>query len=165
MSVGIFTVQYERATDPKLSFFIRLPELFHDSLSSQLTVANEITNTTTVEYMLGSSTNFGISGGLRFFLLGEAPQGLWVSPEVGFGYEILNFSRVDSPLPSQTTLHGGFVSFHFAGSAGYTFLFGPVALSLGAGIGYIGWIGEIFGASYSQRNLRPFVQTGIGYAF
>src|SRR5262249_14286060 len=116
------SIGYERATARKLSFFIRLPEFRH--VGSSGTFTNVDTGTT--EALQGSTTEFGISGGLRFFILGEAPRGLWLSPEVGLGYVALKWTRFDSLGNSQGDFSGGEISFRVAASVGYTFVFGPI---------------------------------------
>jgi hypothetical protein len=155
------SLTYERATERKLSFFVRLPEFYHAASSGTL----HNNDTMTTELLQGSSTQFGISGGLRFFITGEAPRGLWLSPEVGLGYIALKWTRFDSSLNSQGSLSGGFVSVRFGGSGGYAFVFGPIALSLGVGIAYSAMIGEIVGAYVNLRQVHPFMRIGIGYAF
>jgi len=158
---GTLSLEYERATGRTLSFFVRLPEFNHTG--SNGTFQNDATMTT--EVWQATATKFGISGGLRFFLIGEAPRGLWLGPEIGLGYVSVSWTRFDSSLIELGRFSGGAAYFRFAATAGYTFVFAPVFLSAGAGIGYAGLIGEVLGTPIDARGQERFVHTSLGYAF
>jgi hypothetical protein len=135
-----FTVEYERAVRPDVSLYVG-PALFAGfaSLSGE------------------ERSELGLGGqiGARFFITGQAPEGLFVSPSLTLAY---------ARLRAGTTYQSG-LRVSSGAMLGYTFLFGDVvALSLGAGASYIG-ISRTEGSVAMPGPLEANVRVAMGVAF
>lgn len=99
---------------------------------------------------------FRLSSGVRLFLLGRAPEGLFLGPEVSVGYIELD---TKSTIASATTWSAG-------GMLGYTWLIGDlVDLSLGLGLEHLSASTSYDGETYGSSGLLPMLRLSIGAAF
>jgi hypothetical protein len=98
----------------------------------------------------------GVEGGLRLFLWGTAPQGLWLGPQVGVGMSRI---RVDGAT------HAG-AGWWTAGVAGYTWRFGSgFVLSLGAGVEYLDMRIQTTDGVVGPSGVAPLLRAGLGWSF
>ncbi len=94
--------------------------------------------------------------GLRLFLLGEAPVGLWVGPFAGIAY----VSVEDSGRSAEAV--GGYVG----GMAGVTVvMLDAIALSGGLGVGYHDLTARIGDDEYGTVGAIPRFRLAVGVAF
>jgi hypothetical protein len=68
LALGTFNIEYERAVSQKLSWFIG-PQYFSYSTENDFGIDE-------------SATSVGVSGGVRYFFSGRAPEGWYVSPNL-----------------------------------------------------------------------------------
>lgn len=98
-----------------------------------------------------SGLSYGAALGARLFLVGEAPEGLWIGPQAGVLHASLsaNNNRVSG------------LGYHGHGMLGYTFMLGPgrnISLSLGLGGGFL-YVPPL------PSLYVPVVRANIGYGF
>jgi hypothetical protein len=95
--------------------------------------------------------------GVRYFVLGTAPEGLWVGPWVGAGVADVDFKGADHE--AKLALRGGAM-------AGATWLpFGRLVLMACGGVAYEGVGAERGDRLVGRRGLVPVARVGIGFRF
>jgi hypothetical protein len=121
------------------------------------------------------SLGFELAPGARFFLLGKAPVGLWVGPELGVGIERNAFSVSGSMTGPAPTRHFSWI--RGTALAGYSAALGKHVILQGAiGVGMRSTRMEDTFASNTQPpateravqrtwEVRPTTQLSLGYAF
>ena len=138
---GVLNAEYEHAFTSNMSFYIGPTIWAWNGLYSR-----------SGENVRG----FGGNVGVRFFLIGRAPEGLWLAPDFGL-YAVHAFNSSAS-----TTGLG----YSISGLVGYTFLFGAFDLSLGIGLEYLSdLLNSDSGVAFGGRELRVTGRTSIGFAF
>ena len=96
----------------------------------------------------GNVIAFGMTTGVRFFMVGEANEGFWISPELGWFY---------------ATGGGASAMAYSAGALlGYTAIWSHFVLSFGGGVRYVD-LGTSAGSSAS--GVGPALRLSVGYAF
>ena len=114
---GTINIEYERAVANKvglyggLNFMVMRGLLYSQDAGNRFAVGPEL--------------------GLRLYLIGRAPGGLWLGPYVNGAY-VRHSGNDDFGARDSLALGGG-------GMAGVNLLFGQFNLSLGAGAGYYDW--------------------------
>lgn len=133
---GRLEIEYERALHSRVSIFAAWYVLFFDSLGN--------------ENLVGS----GFLIGARAFLLGDAPEGIWVAAQVG-GY---NRRSRDLPDVRQWGVQTG-------GMVGWTGVWYRVAFTLGGGFTYSYGRVTVLEQSVSLAEWSPWFKIGVGVAF
>ena len=105
---------------------------------------------------VGNKNLVGFGGlvGARVYMLGGAPEGLWVSWGFGTGYRNARQNR-DIKLTGVAT----------GGMLGYTAVWGRFALSGGAGGQFAYGRLKVQGQSVSDKEWNPWLKLGVGAAF
>jgi len=113
LAFGSINFEYERATSPTFSWFVG-PQ--YASFSTSV-LDDEFT-----------ASSYGLTGGVRFFLTGRAPEGFFISPNASLGY-----ASAEAGGESASAL-----SYSVGAIGGYTWIFGDVFdLSVGLGAQYM----------------------------
>ncbi len=143
---GTFNVEYERAVAPMVSVFVG-PELQFS------------------QGVLASASNmevfgFGVSAGARFYLFGDAPRGMFLSPEVSAAWVSAKTSSAE----------GSGSGFGVAALVGYQWLIADhFAISLGIGARYYAVsVNASSGSSsaiYDVAGFLPAARIALGGAF
>ncbi|MFW6067145.1 MAG: hypothetical protein ACOC97_02325 [Myxococcota bacterium] len=100
--------------------------------------------------------SFGGDGGIRVFILGDAPEGLWVAPMAGVG-----LVRADSAFGTQSGVGwwaGGLVGYTWVFSSGFT-------LSIGGGAQYTDLQIHAPDGPVGARGAHPTFRAALGWAF
>jgi hypothetical protein len=99
----------------------------------------------------------GLDLGLRFFVVGRAPEGFWFSPNGGLG-----FASVDSSLGDAEQTLGWWAG----GLAGYTWIFGrSFVLSVGGGANYVDMTARFGGVRFGFRGALLAARAAVGWSF
>lgn len=127
---GFVNLEYERAVSDHISIFAGPTVFAFGGFGSDDTI-------------FAASLDIGA----RFFVLGKAPEGFWLSPDVAAGFATA----------------GGETAFAYSGGGqiGYTWLFGNFDFSLGGGMQYIHFEADGEGIS----GILPSARLSLGAAF
>lgn len=143
LAFGSFSAEFEQATASRgMSFFVG-PSYYSTSSSGLIDL---------------STTSYGLTGGVRFFLGGRAPEGFYLSPGVSLGYGIAEGGGEEATS----------ATWSLDGQAGYTWLFNDVFdLSLGLGLSYMSYELNLPGTlgSIGYQGIAPNARLAVGAAF
>ena len=105
---------------------------------------------------VGNQNLIGVGGlvGARVYMVGRAPEGLWVAWELGFAHRIARGNRRIKLAGPQT-----------GGMLGYTGVWGRFALSFGVGVQFAWTRLKVLDQSVTSRDWEPWGRLGIGVAF
>jgi len=141
---GNINVEYERALGPKVGFYTGINFLVMRGVL--------LPQETRQRFAIGPEL------GLRIYVLGRAPGGVWVGPYVNAAY-VRDTGTGDGFNRDSLALGAG-------GMAGINLLFGQFNLSLGAGAGYqdygIGVVNRTIPGTYG---VTPRLRLAIGAVF
>ena len=141
LALGTFNVEYERAVSSSMSWFIG-PQYF--SYSSDSVLEDE------------SVSSVGLSGGVRLFVSGTAPEGWFLSPNLSLAYAVAEGGDVEGTAVGYSV---GFIG-------GYTWLIADVVdISLGLGAQYISAEVEVEGEEIGFAGVLPSGRLAVGVAF
>lgn len=139
LAFGMLNFEYERAASQKLSWFVG-PSYW--SFSSGIDE-----NDATV-------SAYGLSGGIRYFLSGSAPEGFFLSPGLSASY--VAASEGDASA----------VGYSVSAIGGYTWIFGDVFdLSLGLGAQYTKSEVKLGDTTIGYSGTLPAARLALGAAF
>lgn len=143
MLLGSFSLEYERAVSPGMSWFVGPRYAFARTSDAGVE--------TTVH-------GVGVVGGLRLFLTGVAPKGLFLSPNASVGYA----SGKDN-LGGEASA----ISYSLGLLGGYTWIFADVFdLSIGLGAQYASPEAKADnGRKLGYSGFGPDLRLSLGYAF
>jgi hypothetical protein len=135
------SLEIEHAIYPWLSVHGGLTALIDEALRSQAEV---------------SAYGLGPEGGLRLFLLGDAPHGLWIGPSATIAW-INGKSGRDREQA---------IGFAASGMAGLTvLLFDRMILSLGGGVSWLDLAANVGDVRAGVFGVRPRLRASAGFAF
>lgn len=138
---GFFNFEYETRLGPFLSGHIGVDTLVWEGVFDDR--ANE-------------TFAIGPTAGLRLFLFGGAPSGLWAGPFGGVLY-------VDAQTPNGEEQALGY---HVGGMVGYTIIpLGIIALSAGIGVAYHDLSVEVGDDTFGVVGWSPRLRLAVGVAF
>lgn len=138
---GLLGFEYERAVFDNLSVHAGLNFLVDEALNPNDAI---------------SAYAIGPEAGLRFFLAGTAPQGLWLGPFAGISY-----------VSGKKDLERrGDIGFSAGAMAGATMIFfDDMIVSAGAGLGYLDLSTQVGGERAGMRGWSPRFRLSAGFAF
>jgi hypothetical protein len=131
MLFGILSMEYEHAFGDRVSLAIG-PDLL----------------------LINTNVNaYGLSAALRLFITGQAPEGLWIGPNMAIAYA--------------TSGGATGVGYDIGAQFGYTWIWGGFALSVGGGVRYQD-VEVTDGSGYvvaGDKRVLPSLRLALGYAF
>lgn len=153
---GVIGVEYERPLNTKMSFYVA------PNLTLPFGLGGLLSGSAGVSYF-----GVGTGVGLRFFLTKDAPQGLFVGPELNVNYVTVSASGGGSSATASGLGYGA------SGMVGYSFITeGGFAISTGLGVGVSGSAvratssgGQTSSAASSSLLVLPTFRFNVGYGF
>ncbi|MHB8873765.1 MAG: hypothetical protein ACYC8T_08780 [Myxococcaceae bacterium] len=136
---GTFNLEYEQAINPAFSVYGGINYLYFQGVS-------RVDST--------FSTVVGPEVGLRLYLIGDAPAGLWFGPYLGAAY-VHNSS---SSTPDS-------IGYGLGAMAGFNLVFNRVNLSLGLGTGWVDYSSMVDGRRVGLYGFIPRARVAVGVAF
>jgi hypothetical protein len=136
---GTFNIEYEQALNPAVSVYGGLNYLYFKGISA--TDAN-------------AATVFGPEAGLRLYLIGDAPAGIWLGPYLGVAY----VHNRDSSTPDT-------LGYGFGAMAGVNLIFSRINLSFGLGTGWVDYTAPVDGRRVGLYGFIPRARLALGVVF
>lgn len=136
---GTFNLEYETAVNPFLSMYGGINYLYFQGLSPSA---------------IPDVTMVGPEFGLRGYLFGNAPTGLWVGPYLGLAYVHNRASSTPDTL-----------GYGVGAMVGVNIALSRVNLSLGAGTGWVNYSSLVDGRRAGLYGVVPRVRLAAGFFF